>query len=328
MATNKKKDYAEARDHHQELTNRLIETMEASEATNWEKPWFTCCELPFNPVTGTRYKGVNAVSLMTAGFNEPRFLTFKGVQELSAKEGIPMHVKKGAKGFPVFKAMQVTYADQAQGQDEENAKGDTRTFWKMVYAGTVFNASQIEGMTPYVVRERTFEPHEELDTLSKALQARTGLEIVHSEQGRAYYSPSSHKVHMPNVELFKDKNAYGDTLLHELGHSTGPELKRDLSGMFGSASYAKEEFVAELTSIFMSAALAIPHSAQSHENHAAYMKSWLAALKGDKNYIFQAASQASKATEFQIEHMKAYKLDMALNKAQVSERKQEVGMTM
>lgn len=47
MATKKwaKKEY-EVKDHHQELTDKLIAKMEESKALNWEKPWFTCNELP------------------------------------------------------------------------------------------------------------------------------------------------------------------------------------------------------------------------------------------------------------------------------------------
>ena len=298
-----KVDYAK-RDHHLELTNKIIESMEESKAVNWEKPWFTCKELPVNPVTGTHYRGINVVSTMTAGFDDPRFLTFNNVQELAAREGKEMHVKKGAKGVPVFKAMQVHFGD-----DEEDV---TRSYWKMVYAGTVFNASQIEGMEPLKPRSSEFKPYEEAETLSKALQARTGLVVEHSEVGRAYYSPGGHKVHMPHPERFKDSNAYYDTLLHEFGHSTGPELKRDFTGAKGTATYAKEELVAELSSVFVSAELGIPHNPDSHENHVAYLESWLGALKNDKTFIFKAAGQASKACEFQMGHLNEYKQELQI----------------
>ena len=133
------------KDHQQELTNKLIATMEESKALNWEKPWFTCNQLPYNPETGTKYKGINAVSLMTAQFDDPRFLTFKNVQDLAKREGKDIHVKKGAKGITVFKAVQVTFGEKGDVQDETDS---SRTFWKMAYAGTVFNASQIEGIEP------------------------------------------------------------------------------------------------------------------------------------------------------------------------------------
>lgn len=316
----KDKDY-EVKDHHQELTNKLIAKMEESKALNWEKPWFTCNELPYNPVTGTRYKGVNVVSLMASGFDDPRFLTFKGVQELAEKTGKELHVKKGAKGTPVFKAVNVVFAEGKDEGDTQLAQpGAPRSFWKMVYAGTVFNASQIEGMEPHVARENKVVDHSEVNLLTEALKERTGLTVVHSEMGRAYYSPSEHKVHMPEPAMFKSTSAYFDTLLHEFGHSTGPALKRDMSGGKGSESYAKEELVAELSSTFMAAELGLEHDPKSHENHAAYLESWLSALKGDKNFIFQASSKASKACEYQLDHLKEHKLEIEMKNDWILEK--------
>ena len=308
------------KDYHQELTNKLIERIEESKASlekglAWEKPWFTCKVLPFNPATGTKYSGINVISLMTAGFDDPRFFTYRNVKDLAEKTGNEIHVKKGAKGIPVFKAVQITIQDKKDGA-EESIENGVKSFWTMKYAGTVFNASQIEGIEPYFKREVDFNPIEEVELLSKALQERTKLEIVHSEVGQAYYNQAAHKVHMPNRDKFKSVEGYYDTLLHEFGHSTGPALGRDLSNGKNSSSYAKEELVAELSSVFMSAELGIPHNPSTHENQAAYLDSWLKQLKSDKNFIFQAASKASKANEYQMEHLREHKIEIGLTQDQ------------
>ena len=52
---------------------------------------------------------------------------------------------------------------------------------------------------------------------------------------------------------------------------------------------------AELASVFLAAERGIPHDP---ENHAAYVGSWIKALKEDKNELFRAAHDASKATDF------------------------------
>ncbi|MBV9885224.1 MAG: hypothetical protein JO119_01620, partial [Acidobacteria bacterium] len=57
---------------------------------------------------------------------------------------------------------------------------------------------------------------------------------------------------------------------------------------------AKEELRAELASVFIAAEKGIPHDP---ENHAAYVGSWIQALKQDKNEIFRAAHDASKAAD-------------------------------
>jgi len=308
--------YGEVKDHQQELTDKIIARLEEAKSNldkglEWEKPWFSCSELPFNPVTGTKYKGINVISTLSSGFDDPRFYTFNNIKELNEKNESSLHIKKGAKGTPIFKAIQVSFSDKKSGEEEAQSDDGSgvKTFWKMAYAGTVFNGSQIEGLEPYIKRNNQVEPSLALQELTQALIDRTGLKVEHSEVGRAYFQPSVNKVHMPLPEKFKSSGAYMDTLLHEFGHATGPALGRDMSGDKNSASYAKEELVAELSSIFMSAELGIPHDPKLHENHAAYMKSWLSALKNDKNFIFSAAQKASKATEYQMGHLEAYRLE-------------------
>ena len=37
--------------------------------------------MPFNPVTGTRYKGINLVNLMAQEYGDPRWMTYKQAKE-------------------------------------------------------------------------------------------------------------------------------------------------------------------------------------------------------------------------------------------------------
>jgi hypothetical protein len=64
---------------------------------------------------------------------------------------------------------------------------------------------------------------------------------------------------------------------------------------FGDLNYAREELRAELASVFIAAERGIPHEPA---NHAAYVGSWIQALKNDKHEIFRAAHDASAATEY------------------------------
>jgi len=230
----------------------------------------------------------------------------------------PIHVKAGEKGSAVFKAVKFSYLDKAaEGSgdavevDGENVS--VKTYMRNVYAGTVFNINQVANMRAPNVPTYDFEPHAEAELHAQAMMAKTGLKIEHNDGGRAYYSVADHKVVMPRQDKFKP-GAYYDTLNHELGHSTGPALGRDLSGKFGSASYAFEELVAELTSVFMAAELGIPHDPATHENHAAYMKSWATAMKADKNMIFKAAAKAQQSTDYQNFVRNEHKLDLGLIK--------------
>lgn len=116
---------------------------------------------------------------------------------------------------------------------------------------------------------------------------------------RAFYSPALDVVGMPPASAFRTPEGYAATLLHELGHGTGHEsrLGRDLSGRFGSRSYAVEELVAELTSCMVGAVLGLPCDV---ENHASYLHSWLEVLREDSRAVFRAAAAAQKAADWML----------------------------
>ena len=80
------------------------------------------------------------------------------------------------------------------------------------------------------------------------------------------------------------------------GHWSGAahRLARDISDGFGSASYAKEELVAEMTAAFLCASLGIVPTVR----HADYIGSWLEVLRDDDRAIIRAASAASKAADY------------------------------
>ena len=72
-------------------------------------------------------------------------------------------------------------------------------------------------------------------------------------------------------------------------------MARDLTGRFGSASYAMEELVAEWISAMLCAELGI--TAQPRADHAHYIATWLTVLKSDNGAALTAAAQASKAVD-------------------------------
>ncbi len=77
------------------------------------------------------------------------------------------------------------------------------------------------------------------------------------------------------------------------GHWSGAahRLNRDLTGGFGSSSYAREELCAEMTGAFVCAAVPTVR-------HADYLASWLEVLREDNRAIIRAASAASKAADY------------------------------
>jgi antirestriction protein ArdC len=104
----------------------------------------------------------------------------------------------------------------------------------------------------------------------------------------------------PPKHAFKDAASYYGTALHEAAHSTGHPSRLNRATLtetyrFGDISYAKEELRAELASVFLAAERGIPHDP---EQHAAYVGAWIKTLRADKNEIFRAAHDASRAADF------------------------------
>ena len=100
--------------------------------------------------------------------------------------------------------------------------------------------------------------------------------------------------------------------MHELGHATGhhTRLNRDLSGAFGSQSYALEELRAETYSFIQSFDLGIELNL---ENHASYLDSWAktASTQNGKDEIRKAIKDALEINKY----VKAqwYPKDMSLD---------------
>ena len=100
--------------------------------------------------------------------------------------------------------------------------------------------------------------------------------------------------------------------MHELGHATGhhTRLNRDLSGAFGSQSYAIEELRAETYSFIQSFDLGIELNL---ENHASYLEFWAktASTQNGKDEIRKAIKDALEINKY----VKAqwYPKDMSLD---------------
>ena len=87
-----------------------------------------------------------------------------------------------------------------------------------------------------------------------------------------------------------------DGTYHELSHWTGhaSRLGRDLKNRFGTAAYAAEELVAELSSAMLGAELGLP--VRHLDSHASYIEHWLKLLRDDDRAILTAAAKAEEAS--------------------------------
>jgi antirestriction protein ArdC len=281
-------------DHRQDVTDSIVKLLEEGVAP-WQKPWEGLSS-PENPTTEKAYRGGNAVHLLATavfrGYQDPRWMTYKQ----AAEHG--WQVNKGEKGTQIeFWEAKNKSEDKSPSEDLSPDKGEKpeRKFIHRTY--TVFNAKQIAGIPEHVPKQRTnFEAVESGERILNA----SGARMSHDQADRCFYSRTTDSIHLTPKEAFKEASGYYGTALHELAHWTGHPSRLNRATLnefyrFDDTAYAKEELRAELASLFIAAETGIPHDAT---NHAAYVGSWIEALRKDKNEIFRAAHDASAAADF------------------------------
>ena len=274
-----------------EVSQSLIDQLKRGVAP-WQRPWKPGERFrPYNPTSGNEYRGINSVYLMSRGFSDSRWLTYKQAQAQGAQ------VRRGQKGTKIeyWKFHGTEPVRDETGEYVKNPDGSIKQqkveyTSPRVFHAVVFNAQQIEGLPPAVARPMA--PEMERHAAAEAILRSSGARIQHGGD-KAYYSPAADAITLPDRVQFHEPSGYYSTALHELGHWTGhpQRLGRDLSHPFGSEGYAREELRAEIASLMMGDTLGIGHNP---ERHAAYVDSWIKALKNDPREIFRASADAEK----------------------------------
>ena len=116
---------------------------------------------------------------------------------------------------------------------------------------------------------------------------------------RAFYAPAPDRIQLPERVKCKSADDFYSTAIHELGHWTGHEsrLNRAFGKKFGTDAYAFEELVAEMSCAITKARIGLEGEVT---NHASYLEAWLKVLKKNPGHLMQAASAASKASDFLV----------------------------
>jgi antirestriction protein ArdC len=290
------KDSGNKQDVYTRVTDRIVADLEKG-VRPWLRPWNA--EHAAGRITrplrhnGTPYSGINVIMLWAEAFandySAPIWMTFRQAKELGG------NVKKGEHGSLVV------YASTFKKEEADEQTGELMERDIPFMKGyTVFNVEQIEDLPEHyyaTVQAPVLEPAQRIEAAERFLSS-TGANVRHGGN-RAYYTIREDRIQIPPFEFFKDPESYYATRLHETVHWTRhpSRLERDFGHKkWGDEGYAMEELVAELGSAFLSADLGL--TPEICEDHAAYIGSWLKALKDDKRAIFKAASYAQKAADF------------------------------
>jgi antirestriction protein ArdC/phage/plasmid primase-like uncharacterized protein len=282
----KKKPFFEA------FAEKIIAELEAGTAP-WIKPWkageYTP---PFNPVSGTKYRGINRVTL-DCDDNDPRFMTMRQANSKGWR------IRKGAKARPVvfwqfYEERAVKDEDGKPVRDQEGNQVMTRAELDRprVIFSSVFHASDVDGIPPWEGRTVSWDSNVRAEDIMR----NSGAVIHHDQRDRAFYRPSTDEIHLPPRSAFADAGAYYGTALHELGHWTKhPDRLDREGGPFGSEAYAREELRAEIASWMISGELGLPHDPSQH---LSYVDSWVKILTEEPREILRASQDAEKILGF------------------------------
>ena len=266
---------------YEKVTQRILEELQKG-IVPWQKPWST--ERAINYVTRKPYRGINVLLLDKPG----EYLTFKQCKDAGG------HVKRGERGQMIvfFKMLEHEVL-------KDDGTNETEQF-PYLTCSTVFHISQCEGISS---KQKPLPENEnqtiyEAESIIKNYIEREQIEYNQVKvSDKAYYSPLTDSINLPDLTQFKDSPAFYGTAFHELAHSTGHQkrLNRPILNRFGNKKYSQEELVAEITSAMILSTLNIE---SEFDNSVSYIGNWSKYLKNNTKAIISASTQAQKAVDF------------------------------
>lgn len=287
----------------QKIVDSLISIIEAG-VSPWQKPWqgsAGSCHHQ-NLISGHRYSGSNPALLefqMTGRHSD--LPLWAGFAQAKAKG---WNVKKGAKGcYAIRPQLNTREVEDENGKPVIGEDGKPQiAAWTSYKPVCLFNAIDLEGEGLKDAIDSILGSTESRPEIERIAQAERVLNGWHETTecklnyggNHAFYVPSTDKIQLPERQAFHTAEGFYATWAHEIVHSTGHNLrlKRDLSGGFGTESYAREELVAELGAFLLTRRLEIGCQV---ENHASYLADWASILREGPKVLFKVLSDATKA---------------------------------
>ena len=276
------------------VTEKIISMLENG-IVPWRRPW-TSTGLPRNLVSKKPYRGVNVFLLSASKYVSPFWLTYRQANELGG------HVRKDEESTLIV----YWKVDDAEQRTEhlaaEEPEGKTRRRFLLRYY-RVFNVEQSE--LPQAVIDKlpkieTYQ-HDPIEAAEKIIAGMPNAPEIQYAGSKAFYSSITDRITLPPRELFVSAEEFYATALHETVHSTGSQKRLARGSIleaapFGSATYSREEMVAELGAAYLCAEAGISNAVV--ENQAAYVAGWLKKLRDDRKLLIHAAAQAQHAADY------------------------------
>ncbi|MGN1356776.1 MAG: zincin-like metallopeptidase domain-containing protein [Succinivibrionaceae bacterium] len=273
---------------------------------------------PFNPVTGTVYRGVNALNLylplLEKLLADPSYqidLRFSTLRQINLNTG---RVRPGSKASYIIcfirsfldssgKVLTADTLEQARAKDPDaTEKRSCRTFAVFNYANVEWSdESRMEKINRYRIDNYALQSPSVNIQAEQLLEANS-VRVLTATGIQPSFVPHENVIYVPRNEDFQSESSKWEALFHELIHWT----KKNLPGCDRNFCYAQEELTAELGSLMLCQELGIDFRPGQKEGMLAYLHSWLSPFKEEQKLsaIDEALRAADKAINILLSRMK------------------------
>lgn len=269
------------------------------EYRGWELPYFITKKAMANEDGTKKYKGLTANATLMLDENGYAVLDDKGMPKMNVEKRFPVILfkpyRKDADGNEV--------KDEDYEQMTDDERKDCHTFWYQT-AYLVYNLEQTNFATLYpddyqkmtVVPEHEYKRGERDEVLERMIMQGEWRCPIRFGGVKSCYHVGDDFISLPKRENFLGDAVFYQVAIHEMAHSTAPELKRDVAHVFGSADYATEELVAEITSAIVCSMLGIGKLLDPQ--HIAYVQNWRQALRDNKDFMPVVMDHVHRAVNY------------------------------
>lgn len=292
-----------------ETVDKFISLLEEAKGKGkWEKPFFGSVGIHRNMFTKRIYEGFNVLLLdfvaQQKGYTSNLWLTAKQAkehktyikyEEFSKPTRIIFwkFVEKKEKGKTVYE----TDKDGNVKLDKNGNPIPVHYVFTMYHE--VYNECQLQNYKPKEPEKVDENILNKINNFKENYLDRIGASYTEGH-GRACFIPSLDVIELPSISQFNRDMLleYIPVAAHETVHWSGAKsrLNRDLSGHFGSDSYAYEELIADIGAGFISQEFNQPYLFSN--NNLKYIESWIKELKDKPNTLVSACSKAKDAYEY------------------------------
>jgi len=258
----------------------------------WRQPWVGGSAMAISYTTRKTYSMLNQLLLGKPG----EWLTWNQIQA------------KGGRVNPGAKSRFCVYCQPVEKPQFDPETGEkTADFYLLLKWYRVFHIDDTQGIPSLcasVMPGSSLSPIEQAEkAIESYLSREDGLKFFNDrESATAYYSLSRDEVVVPMLSQYALAEEYYSTAFHEFTHSTMHVSRCNRQSeshitRFGDSDYSREELVAEIGSAMICNRIGIENE-KAFRNSAAYIQSWLKALKNDNRMIVWAAKKAEEAARY------------------------------